>query len=116
MSARFQDQTLEPDQTAVKARRVGSSYGGTRENFRDNFGERYFSGKTRGVAVETVIGEPVSELGIPCSAGKYREFLPLKAQGGRWPRISEQIQSVSSKFPKNRNREFRGLNRELPVA
>lgn len=50
MSARFQDQTLEPDQTAVKARRVGSSYGGTRENFRDNFGERYFSGKTRGVA------------------------------------------------------------------
>jgi hypothetical protein len=30
-------------------------------NFRDNFGERYFSGKTWDyVAVEAVIGEPVS--------------------------------------------------------
>ena len=34
------------------------------------------------MAVEAVIGEPVSASVIPCFAGKCREFLPLEADAG----------------------------------
>ena len=37
--------------------------------------------RTKVLAVEAVIGEPVSVL-IPCSAGKYRENSPLEARDG----------------------------------
>ena len=60
------------------------------------------------LAVDAVIGEPVSVSEIPCFEGKYRENLPLEAADGRsGPRISEQIQTVRSEFPKNRSREIR---------
>jgi hypothetical protein len=68
------------------------------------------------LAVEAVIGEPVSGSVFPVwreNTGKFCRLRPVRAMQ---PRIREQIQSVSSKFPKNRNREFRRLNRELPIA
>jgi hypothetical protein len=66
------------------------------------------------LAVEAVIGEPVSGSVFAVLRENTGRFCRLKAGAAMQPRISEQIQSVSSKFPKYRNREFRGLNRELP--
>jgi len=65
------------------------------------------------LAVEAVIGEPVSVSEFPVSRENTGKFA---AWGWWWrsgPRISKQIQSVPSEFPKNRSREFRWLNREL---
>jgi hypothetical protein len=50
------------------------------------------------MAVEAVIGEPVSELGIPCSAGKYREILRFEA---RRVRGSPALANKFRAFPPN---------------
>ena len=71
-------------------------------------GHRLGSSGDGALAVEAVIGEPVSVSEFPVSLGKYREICRLRlVMRDPAPRISEQIQSVPSEFPKNRSREFR---------
>jgi hypothetical protein len=67
------------------------------------------------LAVEAVIGEPVSASYFPVLQEIQGNFgVQGWSRGG--PRIRKRIQGVPSKFPKNPSREFRGLNRELHLA
>ena len=50
------------------------------------------------MAVEAVIGEPVLRLLFPCSAGKYREILPLEPVRAMQPRISEPPGTMGAKW------------------
>ena len=49
---------------------------------------RFVAGFQWVLAVEAVIGELVSDAGIPCLAGKYREILPLETGDGDQARAS----------------------------
>jgi hypothetical protein len=68
------------------------------------------------LAVEAVIGELVSAPHFPVSRENTGKFWCTRLVMAMRPSHYKQIQSVPSEFPKNRNREFRGLNSELRVA
>ena len=104
-------------QTENLRRRAATILQTNPRKLRDNLVERNFSVKQSDyMAVEAVIGEPVSVSEFPVSRENTGKFCRLRLVRRSSPRISKQIQSVPFEFPKNRNREFRGLNRELPVA
>ena len=68
---------------------------------------QYIAELVGSLAVEAVIGEPVSVSHFPVVRENTGKF---GARGWLWrscPRISEQIQIVPSGFPNIRNREFR---------
>ena len=68
------------------------------------------------MAVEAVIGEPVSATQFPCYAGKSREILAYRVPRAMRRPISKQTQSLEYEFPKHWNREFRRLSREFYLA
>ena len=59
------------------------------------------------MAVEAVIGEPVSVSHFPVVRENTGKFWGSRLAMAKPPRIREQIQSVPSGFPNIRNREFR---------
>jgi hypothetical protein len=69
------------------------------------------------MAVEAVIGEPVSAYGIPCSTGKYREFSAVPSGSSRLAADMPLFLLVKlSEFPKSANRELLRRNRELGLG